>query len=206
MKRPRSLVFCALLLSLLLGGCATSTPQSTSNVCEIFRDKRGWYSDARAAEKKWGSPIAVIMAIIHQESSFRAKVKPPRTKILWVFPGPRPSSSYGYTQALKATWKQYIRDTGNYGADRDKFKDAVDFVGWYNHQSYKRNGIAKHDAYNLYLAYHEGHGGYNRRSFSNKAWLKNVANKVAANAQRYSGQLAACKSEFKRRKWFFGLF
>ena len=45
-----------------------------------------------------------------------------------------------------------------YGADRDDFNDAIDFIGWYNDQSSRRSKISKSDAYNLYLAYHEGQG------------------------------------------------
>tara|TARA_B110000438_G_C15309873_1_gene434899 strand:- start:41 stop:559 length:519 start_codon:yes stop_codon:yes gene_type:complete len=172
----------------------------------MFREKSGWYKSANDASDKWGSPISVLMAIMHQESRFQAKAKPPRKKILWVIPGPRPSSSYGYTQALKETWNMYIRSSGNYGADRDDFGDAVDFVGWYNNQSKKRSDIPVDDAYNLYLAYHEGHGGFNKRSFRNKEWLKKVAKKVSINSLRYTKQLKNCKSEFNQTKWFFGLF
>lgn len=194
------------LVLLPVAGCVTSPPTDVSNICSMFREKSGWYDAAADAEDNWGSPIPVLMAIMHQESRFRAKAKPPRSKILWIIPGPRPSSSYGYTQALDGTWDTYISDAGNYGADRDDFDDAVDFVGWYNHQSKKRNGIRKDDAYNLYLAYHEGQGGFNKRSYRNKTWLKNVAKKVSANARRYTEQLKSCKSEFKQTKWFFGLF
>jgi len=191
-------------LLLVLVGCTTSPPANVDNVCEIFREKRRWYDDAAKARKKWGSPISVMMAIIHQESRFKAKAKPPRKKILGVIPGPRPSNSYGYTQALKGTWKGYKRSAGRYGADRDDFGDSIDFVGWYNDQSYQQNGIAKTDGYRLYLAYHEGQGGYARGSFSNKAWLKSVANKVNRRAGSYRTQLLACEKEFTRRGWFFG--
>jgi len=189
-----------------VAGCATQPPSDVSDICSMFREKQGWYSAAEDAEDEWASPIPVLMAIMHQESRFRATAKPPRKKILWVIPGPRPSTSYGYTQALEQTWDVYIKDAGNYGADRDDFDDAVDFVGWYNDQSNRRSGIRKNDAYNLYLAYHEGHGGYNKRSYRKKAWLKTVAKKVSANARRYDQQLKSCRSEFIRTKWFFGLF
>lgn len=188
--------------ALLLAGCATTPPGDVNNLCSIFREKSKWYDDAADARDRWGSSIPVMMAIVHQESRFDAKAKPPRKKILWVIPGPRPSSSFGYTQALKETWQVYKRDAGNYGADRDDFGDSVDFVGWYNHESYRRSGIRKDDPYHLYLAYHEGHGGYNRRTFKNKQWLKDVATKVSRQSQRYAQQLATCEDEFQRRGWF----
>jgi hypothetical protein len=187
----------------VLAACATAPPKDLDNVCAIFDDKKGWYKDARAAEKAWGTSIPVMMAIVHQESRFVANAKPPRKRILGFIPGARPSNSYGYSQALASTWKSYERSAGRYGADRDKFSDAIDFVGWYNHQSYKRNGIARNDGYHLYLAYHEGHGGYERGSYKSKAWLQGVARKVSDRAARYDRQLASCRERLEKdRGWF----
>ncbi|MHA7817432.1 MAG: transglycosylase SLT domain-containing protein [Pseudohaliea sp.] len=193
-------------LCLVVAGCATTPPRDLDNLCEIFRDKDGWYDDARDASERWGSPIPVLMAIMHQESRFVAKAKPPRKKIFGFIPGPRPSDSYGYSQALKATWRAYERSAGNYGADRDDFGDAIDFIGWYNHQSTRRNGIRPDDAYRLYLAYHEGHGGFARGSFRSKDWLRSVARKVERRSSLYSGQLPACREELEDDGWFFGWF
>jgi hypothetical protein len=193
-------------LCLLLAGCATTPPRDLDNLCEIFRDKGGWYDDARDASRRWDSPVPVMMAIMHQESRFVAKAKPPRKKIFGFIPGPRPSDSYGYSQALKSTWRSYERSAGNYGADRDDFGDAIDFIGWYNHQSKRRNGIRPDDAYRLYLAYHEGHGGFARGSFRNKDWLLSVARKVERRSSLYTGQLAACREELEDDGWFFGWF
>ncbi len=195
-----------LLLSLLLGGCATSPPSNVDNLCAIFREKDGWYDDAVDAGKRWNSPVPVMMAIMHQESRFDAKAKPPRRKILGIIPGARPSDSYGYSQALKSTWKSYKRSAGNRGADRDDFADSIDFIGWYNDQSHRRSGISRNDPYRLYLAYHEGHGGYNRGSYRSKAWLQSVARKVEQRANRYNGQLRSCEKDLQDDDWFFGLF
>ena len=191
-----------LFFVLLLAACATTPPADVNNICSIFREKKGWYADAADARKRWGTPIPIMMAIMHQESRFQATVKPPRKKILWVIPGPRPSDSYGYAQALKSTWSEYRRDAGKYGADRDDFDDAIDFIGWYNHQSRRRNNIRKNDPYHLYLAYHEGHGGFSRRSFRNKQWLKDVARKVSRQSARYATQLQSCEPSLKKRGWF----
>jgi hypothetical protein len=195
-----------LLLALLLTACTTSQPADTGNICSIFREKDDWYDDAADARDEWGSPIPVMMAIMHQESRFKAKAKPPRKKIFGFIPGPRPSNAYGYSQALKSTWDGYKRSAGRYGADRDDFADAIDFIGWYNHQSYRRNGIAKNDTYRLYLAYHEGHGGYSRASYRKKQWLMDVARKVQRRANSYQSQLTGCEEELKDGGWFFGWF
>ncbi len=194
-----------LLLSLcvLMAACTTSPPSNTNNICEIFREKSGWYEDAADAADEWGTSIPVMMAIMHQESRFQQKARPPRTKILWVFPGPRKSDAYGYAQAKVSTWDWYIDSSGNWGADRDDFADAIDFIGWYNKVSHKKCQIRRDDPYHLYLAYHEGHGGFNRRTFKNKQWLKNVAKKVSSKSRSYSSQLKRCEEELKDTGWFF---
>lgn len=194
-----------MILAALLGGCA-SAPSNVDNICEIFREKDDWYDDAKQASKNWGSPIPTMMAIMHQESRFRAKARPPRKYFLWIIPAGRLSDAYGYAQVKDATWDWYIDKSRNRGADRDDFDDAIDFVGWYNAQSQRLCKINPADTYHLYMAYHEGHGGFNRRTFSNKEWLKRVAHKVSARAQTYSQQLASCREELESRGWFFGWF
>jgi hypothetical protein len=97
------------MLLLLLVACATRRRRTSTMYAAIFRDKRGWYDDARDAQKAWGVPIPVLMAFVHQESRFVARAKPPRRKILGFIPGPRPSDSYGYSQALQSTWDEYYQ-------------------------------------------------------------------------------------------------
>ena len=191
----------AALVLLIISGCATSPPEQVGNVCDIFREKSGWYGDAKDARARWGVPISVSMAFMYQESRFVATAKPPRKKIFGVIPGPRPSDSYGYSQAKESTWDWYQRSTGNYGADRDDFGDAIDFIGWYNDVSNKELGISKQDAFRLYLAYHEGHGGYRKQSYRSKDWLIDVARKVDRQAQRYNSQLQQCAEELEPRGW-----
>ena len=198
----RSLQAIAALTLLMIAGCATSPPEQVDNVCDIFRERPGWYSDAKESRARWGVPISVSMAFMYQESRFVATAKPPRKKIFGVIPGPRPSDSYGYSQAKESTWDWYQRSTGNYSADRDDFGDAIDFIGWYNNVSNKELGISKQDAFRLYLAYHEGHGGYRKQSYRSKDWLIDVARKVDRQAQRYNSQLQGCSEELEPRGWF----
>ncbi len=187
---------------LMIVGCATPPPEQVGNVCDIFREKSGWYGDAKESRARWGVPISVSMAFMYQESRFIATAKPPRKKIFGVIPGPRPSDSYGYSQAKESTWDWYQRSTGNYGADRDNFGDAIDFIGWYNNVSHKELGISKQDAFRLYLAYHEGHGGYRKQSYRSKDWLIDVARKVDRQGQQYNSQLQECGEELEPRGWF----
>ena len=102
------------------------------------------------------------------------------------------SSAYGYAQALEGTWDDYRRATGRRGADRDDFADSSDFIGWYMHGANRVNGVAMHDAYNQYLAYHEGKAGFARGSYRAKSWLPEVARDVEAWAVVYDRQLRAC--------------
>lgn len=187
---------------IFLTGCVAVPPKHTDNICHIFDEKSGWYKDARKASKRWGSPIPIIMAFIHQESRFVARAKPPRTRILWIFPGPRKSSAYGYPQAKDETWKWYQEATGNGWSNRNNFDDATDFISWYNAQSSRRANIRPNDAYNLYLAYHEGIGGYQRGTYKSKPWLVAVARKVSVRANNYTTQLAGCEKRLNSSWWW----
>lgn len=191
-----------LLTLVALTSCVTAPPTSVNDVCHIFEEKGGWYKAAKKAGDRWRSPIPVMMAIMHQESRFNAKAKPPRRKILWIFPGPRISSAYGYSQAKNTTWDWYLKSSGNRGADRDDFADAIDFVGWYNNLSQKQNGIQSNDAYHLYLAYHEGHGGFSRQTYRNKDWLLQVARRVDNLSRNYTQQLARCEEDLQSPWWW----
>lgn len=194
------------LLALLMAGCATRPPSNPENICAIFEEKDGWFEDwfedAEAAEDHWNIPIPVMMATMHQESKFQAKAKPKRKRILWIIPWKRPSSAYGYAQVLDDTWDVYRKDTGNGGADRDEFDDAIDFVGWYHDRSAKKLGIGRSDANRLYLAYHEGHGGYARGTYQKKKWLLDVAKKVEVRSKTYGTQLAKCRDDLEGPWWW----
>ena len=194
--------------ALLLAGCAASPPSNIDDICAIFEEKPDWYREAKDSFQRWRVPVPTMMAIIRKESSFRATARPDRKKILGFIPGPRPSTAYGYTQALDTTWEIYCRETGNQSAARSRFGDAIDFVGWYCDRSNKLCGISKHDPYRLYLAYHEGQGGYNRGSYRGDQWLLDAAGRVRNTARTYSRQLARCrkKLEKKPRKKFLGIF
>ena len=201
MKNYRFIVLVSLVL---LSGCATYQPNQVADVCRIFWGETDWYKDARKANKRWGTPIGVMMAIINQESSFRADVRPERPKFLFI-PLPRRSSAYGYAQAQDPAWNDYRKVTGNWSHDRDDFGDAINFVGWYTNTSNKRLGISKWDPYKQYLAYHEGWGGYSRGSFNKKPKLLSVAKKVKRQAETYGAQLQKCSAKLDKstRGWLF---
>ncbi len=198
---PNVLKLLKLLAPLLLSGCMTTQPSQVDDVCAIFAEKRGWYRQSSRAQQRWDVPIHIKMAFMHKESTFAARARPERTKLLWVIPWRRPSSAYGFAQATNAAWSDYQRATGRTRARRNNFGHAMDFIGWYNHESARRLGIPKHDAYRLYLAYHEGHGGYARGSFNTKPHVQDYARRVAQKAARYESQLQQCESRLRRRLW-----
>jgi hypothetical protein len=181
----------SLLLVFLLAGCATTpTPKNKENVGAIFHEYPHWYKAAKKTEKKWGVPVNVQMAIIYYESAFRADARPPRRYYLGIFPGKHITSAYGYAQALDGTWRDYKSTVGSIFASRTKFESASDFIGWYSAQARDRLGIPQNDPYHLYLAYHEGLGGFERRSYLRKPWLMQYAKNVAIKSQIFQNQLA----------------
>lgn len=192
-----------LIFTAFTGACASLVPpNNTKDICAIFDQERDWYDDAKDSQKKWGTPIPVMMAIVHQESKFNAKARPPRKKGFWFFKGDHISTAYGYAQALDGTWDHYKRSTGNWGADRDKFKDAIDFVGWYTNTTTRKNNVPPNDTRNQYLNYHEGWAGYRRGTYRKKGWLMPVAQKVDRLSRRYEHQLNGCYKRFEKKWWW----
>ena len=180
--------------------CTSGPPRDPDDLCSIFRERRSWYHGAVRARERWGVPEAVQIAIIHQESSFRAEARPPRRRWLGFLPGARPSSAYGYGQVIDPTWARYRRATGRGDAARDEFADVTDFIGWYGDRIHRRTGIPKQDASRLYLAYHEGASGYLRGSHQSKGWLAGASRQVGARAARYQRQYDACRDELPPRR------
>ena len=184
-----------LLMAIGISACSTSTsrPENPEDLCAIFQEKSDWYEATLDMTKKWGTPPQVPMAMMYQESSFRYDAQPPMRYFLFI-PLGRPSSAYGFAQAKDETWADYQRETGNRWADRDDFADAIDFMGWYSYKTSRVNKIAPSDAYNQYLNYHEGWGGFRRGTQNSKRWLLKTSRVVEARAKRYAVQFKQCRS------------
>lgn len=183
---------------IFVSACASLPLTSTENICSIFRAKNHWHKSALDMQEKWNLPINVAMAVMHQESRFRRKAKPPRRYLLGLIPWKRRSTAYGYPQAVDGTWQAYVDDTGNHFATRTSFDDSLDFMGWYMNKSAKAAGIGLDDAFRQYLAYHEGWTGYKRRSYEQKPWLITVALDVQALSTRYAHQYESCSDSLKQ--------
>ena len=187
-----------ILFFFLFLGCS-SIPSNTANSCQIFDERYLWYKHTKKVEQKWGTPIYVQLAIIKMESDFDWLAKPARQKIFKVIPYKRPSSSFGYSQAVKGTWEQYKKETGNNLATRVRFKDSVDFIGWYTNKTESILKISKNDAFKQYLAYHEGWGNFKNYK-KNKKVIK-LAKKVEKQSSIYKKQLINCKSSLNKKKY-----
>lgn len=185
----------ASILLLLLASCGGgnySAPRNLDNACAILRERPTYYRAMKATERRWGIPVHVQMATIHQESKFIGNARTPHRFALGIIPMGRQSSAYGYSQALDSTWDDYRRDAGRMGARRDRIQDATDFMGWYMDETSEKLNIPKWDAASQYLAYHEGRNGFANQSYLGKPWLMDVAAKVGSRAEMYRSQLETC--------------
>ena len=186
----------AALVVLFLASCGGgnfSAPRQLDNACAIVSERPQYLRAMKATERKWGVPIPVQMAIIHQESKFIGNAQTPHRYALGVLPMGRQSTAYGYSQALNGTWEEYQKSQGKRSAKRDRIQDATDFMGWYIHESHQRLGISKADAKSQYLAYHEGRSGFTKQSYLSKPWLVTVSDRVARRAEMYREQLIGCR-------------
>ena len=188
-----------LILFFLIFSACSSIPKNVSNSCDIFDERYFWYKHAKKVEQKWGTPIYLQLAIIRMESDFDWLAKPPRQKIFKIIPFKRPSSSFGYSQAVKGTWEQYKRETGNKVATRARFKDSVDFIGWYTNKTETILKISKKDAFKQYLAYHEGWGNY--KYYKKNEKVIRLAKRVEKQSNIYKKQLSSCKDALNKNRY-----
>lgn len=177
MLSKKSNFFTFIVLIFFFQSCVTKPPENPDNICLIFEEKRSWYKAVMRSEKRWKIPPYVLMSFVYQESSFQSDAKPEREKLLGFIPWFRPSTAVGYSQALTMTWDDYKDETGNSRANRKDFRDSADFIGWYASKGYYQ-GFERTDARSLYLAYHEGYGGFKKKSYRKKQWLIKVSDRV----------------------------
>ena len=199
MKKQSQILNSFFIFLFLFSTACSSIPKNTSNSCSIFSEKYFWYKHVKKTEKKWGTPVHLQLAFIKMESDFDWLAKPQRSKLFKVIPYKRPSSSFGYSQAVVGTWEQYKRETDNPLATRARFKDSVDFIGWYINKTSKILKISKKDAYRQYLAYYKGWGDYKNYSKYKKAVI--YAKSVRDMANKYRKQLTLCKKNLDKNKY-----
>ncbi|WP_396022203.1 transglycosylase SLT domain-containing protein [Celeribacter litoreus] len=182
---------CLVALASCSGGNG-GMPSNPEDACAIYRDRPHFRKAFESSERKWGVPASFQMALIYQESGFRATARPPKRYSFFIIPRGRASSARGYAQVLDGTWDDYRNGPGRAGASRSNIYDSADFIGWYVSTNNAALGISNTDARNSYLAYHEGRTGYARGSYKSKSWLLSTADNVAARAAKYETQLQYC--------------
>ena len=197
MIRNNKLLF---LFIFFLVSCS-SVPKYPSNACKIFEEKYFYLKHTRAASKKWGVPISSILAVINMESGFKRFAKPKRTKIFKIIPYRRPSSSFGFSQAIKSSWELYKKENNKPLALRTSMKSSSDFVGWYFYKSNQINNIPLNDIKKLYLSYYLGWGNYKNKTYRTDQKAILLAKKVQQQADKYRLQLKKCQKKVNRKKY-----
>ena len=180
----------------------SKTTQYKNNACKMLKENPDWYLSLKASEARWKTPIHIQLGMIRQESSFGHDARPLRKNKWYEFWDNYASSAHGYSQALNGTWEHYLKSTNGVLKNRESFKDATDFIGWYNNNSNIKNNIALNNPKELYLAYHEGWNGYKNKTYEAKDFLKGASQNVVKWSAKYKSQLQDCKLTGKT-DWFF---
>ena len=189
-----------LIIFFFIVSCS-SIPKYPNNACKIFGERYLWYKHVKKSSQKYDVPVHIILAFVNKESGFDRWAKPKRQKLFKIVPYKRPSSSYGYSQAVKKTWEQYKKETGSPLALRTHFKDSVMFIGWYISKTKKINKIPLNDSYRQYLNYYLGWGAYAKKAYSTDKKSVLFAKSVQKQSKIYKSQLAECQKILDRKKY-----
>ena len=100
MIRNKNFILVFFVFYIFLYSCS-SIPKNTHNACSIFSERYLWYKHVKNSSKKYGAPIHIILAFVNKESGFNRWARPQRTKLFKIIPYKRPSSSLGFSQAVK---------------------------------------------------------------------------------------------------------
>ena len=179
----------------------SSIPKYPQNACKIFGENYLWYKSIKKSSDTYNVPIHIILAFVNKESGFNRWAKPKRTKLFKVIPYKRPSSSFGYSQAVNKTWELYKIETDSPLALRSRFKDSVMFIGWYISKTHKINKVPLNDSYRQYLNYYLGWGSYAKKKYKTDKNSIIFAKKVEKQSKIYKNQLQECKKSLNRNKY-----
>ena len=181
----------------------SSIPKYPSNACKIFGEKYLWYKHSKKSSEVYGAPIHVILAFVNKESGFNRWAKPKRNKLFKIIPYKRPSSSFGYSQAVNKTWELYKKETDNALALRTRFRDSVLFIGWYMKKTNEINKIPLNDSYRQYLNYYLGWGGYAKKVYKTDKKSIIFAKSVEKQSKIYRNQLRECQKGLNKKYIIF---
>ena len=194
----RNLIY--FIVFFFIASCS-SVPKYPSNACKLFGERYLWYQHVKKSSETYGAPIHIILAFVNKESGFNRWAKPKRTKLFKIIPYKRPSSSFGYSQAVNKTWELYKKETNNSLALRTRFKDSVMFIGWYINKTNKINKIPHDDSYRQYLNYYLGWGNYKNKTYESDKKAIIFAKSVQKQSSIYKHQLRECQKSLDRKKY-----
>ena len=158
---------------------------------------------SKKSSETYGAPIHIILAFVNKESGFNRWARPKRTKLFKVVPYKRPSSSFGYSQAIKKTWELYKTETNSPLALRNRFKDSVMFIGWYMKKTNNINKISMTDSYRQYLNYYLGWGNYAKKVYKTDKKAIIFAKSVEKQSKIYKSQLIECQKNLNNKYIIF---
>ena len=188
------------IIFFFIASCS-SVPKYPSIACNIFGERYLWYKHTKKSSQTYGAPVHIILAFVNKESGFNRWAKPKRTKLFKVVPYKRPSSSFGYSQAVKKTWELYKTETDSPFALRTRFKDSVMFIGWYINKTNKINKIPLNDSYRQYLNYYLGWGNYAKKAYKTDKKSIIFAKSVEKQSKIYKSQLRECQKSLDRNRY-----
>lgn len=200
-KTIKLLIACLLLA--FFTGCMPYNVNKNHDVCYIFNKNYSWYRSVIHVEKKYHIKSSIIMAIVAQESNYQYNARPPRNYILGIIPWGYKSTAVGYAQVINGAWADYLKDNPGFFKSRTRFRDAVDFIGWYLDRGSKKLKISKNNAEDLYLVYHQGINGYKKHEEKKSPKLRLIAKQVAQRAKAYEQQFRACSSKLLLWHWLY---
>ncbi|MCA0371563.1 MAG: transglycosylase SLT domain-containing protein [Proteobacteria bacterium] len=169
MFKKIAFIICTLLLTPL---CANA---QAANACNVLKAHEGWDDALKASTQKYHVSAGAIMAIIDQESRFKANAHN----------GPY----LGYAQASPQTWAWFLRSSKIGAKSRSDFAASAMFVGWHFNAMHDKLGISLSNVKSQYLAYKLGVGGYMKGG--NKS-AHAITAKVAKRAAAFNLQLSDC--------------
>ena len=194
--------FLLVLLFFIVASCS-SVPKYPQNACKIFSENYLWYKSAKKSSETYGAPIYMILAFVNKESGFNRWAKPKRQKLFKIIPYKRPSSSLGYSQAVKKTWELYKNETNSPLALRTRFKDSAMFIGWYIKKTNKINKVSMTDSYSQYLNYYLGWGSYSKKLYKTDKKAVIYAKSVEKQSNIYKNQLKECQKNLNKKYIIF---
>lgn len=200
----KTIKFLIIALIMILGaGCAPNDVNKNHDVCYIYKKNYDWYRSVIKVEKKYGIKSSTIMAIVAQESNYKYNARPPRNYILGIIPWGYKSTAVGYAQVINGAWADYLKENPGLFKSRIRFKNAVDFIGWYLDKGSKKLKVSKNNVEALYLIYHQGISGYQKHEEKKNAKLRLISRQVAQRAKAYDQQFQACSSKLLLWHWLY---